>query len=392
MTPAARYAAAIDVLDDILAGAPAEKCLTNWARTHRFAGSKDRAAIRDHVFDVLRAKRSLAIQGGGKSGRQLVLGLLRRNGIPADTVFGAGGYAPEGLSDAEQAQTSTSARGSLADQWDLPDWLVPLWQDSLKEHAQSAAIAQTQRAPVFVRVNLRRATRAAALDLLADDGIIGRPHETVKTAVEVIENPRRIQTCRAYQTGVVELQDAASQAAMLLLDLAENTRVLDYCAGGGGKALALADMYLADVIAHDIDEQRMVDLPARATRAGVTIATVGTGDLGNLDPLDVVLCDAPCSGSGTWRRTPQAKWQLSQEKLTYYNALQSEVLAKGAKHVRAGGRLVYATCSVLHNENHAIIDQFLNTQSGWEIGAQLCLRPDAKGDGFFLTVLQSPVE
>lgn len=388
MTPAARYAAAIDILDMVSAEKSAEKCLAGWARNNRFAGSKDRAAIRDHVYDVLRAKRSLAALGGGTSGRNLILGLLLRNNIAPDTVFGAGGYGPAALGANEQHNHRLSDTLPQPVEFDLPDWLWPLWQDSLGADAETAAMAQQSRAPVFLRVNLRRGTRETAQAILAEDGIVSQPHPMVFTTLEVTENERKVSGSRAYTEGLVELQDASSQMAVAALDFKPGLRVLDYCAGGGGKALALADMYDADVSAHDVAPQRMVDIPKRAARAGVSITILSAAHLKVIAPFDVVFCDAPCSGSGTWRRTPEAKWQLTESKLRDYNTLQEDALAKSARFVAAGGLLVYATCSVLKAENDDILNAFLARESRWKVVNKMQLIPSGAHDGFYMVVLR----
>jgi 16S rRNA (cytosine967-C5)-methyltransferase len=166
-------------------------------------------------------------------------------------------------------------------------------------------------------------------------------------------------------------------------------RVLDYCAGGGGKALGMADLAAVTVTAHDIDPGRMVDLPVRAARAGVRIDICGTADLPQA-AYDLVLCDAPCSGSGTWRRTPEAKWHLTPARLAELCALQAEVLANGAAVVAPGGVLAYATCSVLDVENAAQIDAFLARNPGWQATEALRTAPGPAGDGFYLSVIRKP--
>ncbi|MDB9838511.1 RsmB/NOP family class I SAM-dependent RNA methyltransferase [bacterium] len=385
MTPAARYASAIAVLDDVLAGASAEKCLTSWARANRYAGSKDRAAVRDHVFDVLRRKRSLAALGGGMSGRSLVLGLIRHQGIDHNDVFGAGGYAPHALSDDELSAGCSPQ--SEAELHDLPDWLWPIWEEDLGLAAAAAARALQDRGPVTLRVNLRRGSRENAIAMLAEDGIVARVMDDVKTGLQVVENERRIHLNRAYLEGYVDLQDLASQEAVAGLEIADAASVLDYCAGGGGKALALADQFRCTVSAHDIAVARMVDIPARADRAGVTIAVLETAEL-TQRTFDVVFVDAPCSGSGTWRRAPEAKWAISSEKLHGYSTLQLEVLSKAAELVAEGGQLIYATCSVLNKENGAVLAAFLAANSSFVKVRDAQRLPDALGDGFFHAVLR----
>ena len=384
MTPAARHAAAIEVLDRILSGAPAEQALTHWARTHRFAGSGDRAAIRDHVYDVLRARRSLAALGGGETGRALVLGLLRRGGNDPSTVFGAGGHAPAALTPEEATGGRPPAGAEAAD---LPDWLWPLWQEALGPEALSTAQAMRDRAELHLRVNLSRTSRAAARARLADEGIAADPHPEVETGLVVRDHPRRLAASATFADGWCEVQDAASQIAVARLPLRGGLRVLDYCAGGGGKSLAIADRLGGPVWAHDIDAGRMADIPARAALAGAEIRTVPTGHLPDLPPFDLVFCDAPCSGSGTWRRTPDAKWRLTPERLRDLNAMQDDVLSRGAALCAGGGRLAYATCSVLPGENTAVVDRFLRRTPGWLREDEMHLRPTGLHDGFYLAIL-----
>lgn len=386
MTPAARLAAAIDVLDDVIAGTPAERALTHWARTHRFAGSGDRAALRDHVYDVLRARRSLAALGGGDTGRALVLGLLRRDGPDPLTVFGSGGHAPQALTPEEaEAAPPPTDEAAMAD---LPDWLWPLWQRALGDRAMELAQLQRQRAPVFLRVNLSRISRAAAQASLLADAVTTEPHPFVDTALQVTDNPRRVAASAAYLDGEVEVQDAASQIAVARLPVDPGQRILDYCAGGGGKALALADRLGGPVWAHDIDPRRMADIAPRAARAGATIKTLATAEAAKAAPFDLVLCDAPCSGSGTWRRTPDAKWRLTAERLSELNAMQADILATAATLTRPGGLLAYATCSVLLEENEAIMASFLSGHAGWSRVDRLLLSPTADHDGFQMSVLR----
>ena len=383
MTPGARVAAAIAVLDKINGGQAAEQALTAWARGSRFAGSKDRAAVRDHVFDALRAKRSL----GDGDGRSLMLRLAKREAWQIDALFSGEGHAPAPLTDDERAGLSKDLELSLAAACDLPDWLWPLWQDSLGLGAERSALAHQGRAEVFLRVNLKRGSLAEATAQLAADGIATEPHPTITTCLRVTENPRRVKTTTAYLDGLVELQDASSQFAINAVPVTDGARLLDYCAGGGGKALGFADLRNAQVFAHDVDPRRMQDLPARAARAGVQIATLTTSQLQQTAPFGVVFCDAPCSGAGTWRRTPEAKWRLTPERLVELMQSQDAVLHDAAGLVAETGRLVYATCSVLKDENTDAIMRFLAKNNGWRVEKQFQLLPDQDGDGFYLCIL-----
>lgn len=388
MTPGARIAAAAQILDRVLSGDPAEQALTAWARASRFAGSKDRAAVRDHVFDALRAKRSLAARGGAMTGRGLMIGLALRDELGIDSLFDGVGHAPAPLTDAERAHIGQPVKMTEAEAHDLPDWLWPIWRDSLGDQAGAAALAQQARADVFLRVNRRRGTLADAMAALAADDIASAPHPTVTTCLRVTGNARRIKQARAYLDGLVELQDAASQFAVAAVPVPQGARVLDYCAGGGGKALALADQHDAAVFAHDIAPARMADLPARAARAGIDIKQLATDALEKAGPFDVVFCDAPCSGSGTWRRAPDAKWRLTRDDLNRLSDTQDSVIRAAARLTDGGGLLVYATCSVLSVENDMVVARFLDHHPEWQTVLSHSLVPDKEGDGFYLCVMQ----
>lgn len=385
MTPAARIAAAIEVLDDWRAGAPAEKVLTNWARSHRFAGSKDRAAIRDLVYDAVRCQRSYAALGGAETGRGLMIGALRAAGADPAEMFSGTGYGPAPLAAGEVPDTRLDDLGE-AERLDLPDWVCARLGDSLGDDLAPVAEALRHRAPVFLRVNLARGDLATARAALADEGIETRPHPLSPTALEVTEGARRVAGSQAFADGLVELQDAASQAVVDVLPLAAGTRVLDFCAGGGGKSLAMAARG-ADVSAHDIDPGRMVDLPTRAERAGVVVNTLLPDAVLAAAPFDLVLADAPCSGSGAWRRAPQGKWDLTPERLNELCAIQSGILDEISSLVGAGGSLAYVTCSLFEAENGGQVAAFLDRHPGWSCGFERRLTPRDGGDGFYVALL-----
>jgi 16S rRNA (cytosine967-C5)-methyltransferase len=385
VTPGARVAAAIAVVDAVRAGAPVERALTNWARGARYAGSGDRAAVRDHVFTVLRRWRSSAALGGGEDGRARLIGALRTQGLDPERLFTGEGHAPAPLSPAERAGGRAPDE---ADARDLPDWLWPRFRDALGAEADHAARLLRDRAPVTLRVNARRMTVAEAQAALALEGIVCAPATDVKTALHVTEGERKISSSALYRAGDVELQDASSQAAMAAVDLPAGARVLDYCAGGGGKTLALAARIDGDWTAHDAVVRRMADLPARAARAGVSVRLCDTADLPGLAPFDAVLCDVPCSGSGTWRRGPQAKWTLTPRGLADLCRVQGEILAQAARLVAPGGRLIYATCSVLPEENEEVTGQFSSDFPGWKSHGARRWPISESGDGFFCEQLE----
>lgn len=380
MTPAARLQSAIDILDTILAGKPAEQALTNWARGNRFAGSKDRAAIRDHVFDCLRCLRSYAHLGGRQDGRGLVLGLLRATGTDPATLFAGAGYGPPALTDADLPTTTPMPRATALD---CPDWLLPLMDRSLGAEAEPALRALRERAPVFLRVNIARTDIPQAAALLAEDGVETQLVPLADTALQVTGGARKIRQSRTFQTGLVELQDAASQAVIAVLPALEGAQVMDYCAGGGGKALAMAARG-AHVTAHDANPRRMADIPIRAARAQARI-TVHHQPHGL---FDLVLTDVPCSGSGAWRRAPEGKWALTHAELTRLQGLQSDILASAWHHVRPGGWLAYATCSLLDIENTAPVNAFVSGQPKASLHSTRSYLPSDGGDGFFHALIQ----
>lgn len=386
MTPAARVQAAIDCLDRILAGAPAEQELTGWARRSRFAGAKDRAAIRDHVFDALRCRRSFAALGGAETGRGLMLGALRSAGLSPDELFSGAPYAPEALSEAELAAGRAPAPGAEAG--DVPDWVWPLLEAGFGAEAAEVAEALRSRSAVHLRVNTARTTLEEAQAALAEEGIATRPHSASPTALEITEGARRLRNSQCYLDGRVELQDAASQAIVDALPLRPGMKVLDYCAGGGGKTLAVAARGGLSVFAHDAAAQRLRDLPARAERAGAKVRILTTGELEAAGPFDIVLCDVPCSGSGAWRRSPDGKWRLTPETLAATQEIQRDILSKALKLVKPDGLVAYATCSILPNENDVQVQRVADGAPGWSVTYRNFWDPREGTDGFFSAHLQ----
>ena len=381
MTPAARVSAAISILDNILAGTAAEAALLRWSRASRFAGSGDRTAVRDLVFDSLRRLNSRAALGGGMNGRALMLGMCRDSDLDPAVIFTGAQYAPDQLSPDELARVGSSVEEELAD---FPEWLWPQWRELLGDTAVAVALAMRERAPVWLRVNLLRAEPAQAVQVLAQNGVEVRPHPVLGTALCVQAGARRVAASRAYREGLVELQDLSPQWACEMLP--NHGRLLDYCAGGGGKTLALAARGLNPVTAHDADPKRMADLPARAARAGASINIAAPGKVvGN---FDLVVADVPCSGSGTWRRTPDAKWRLMPDDLAHLTALQARILEEAAAHVVPGGTLAYMTCSLLRCENQDQIARFLRTSPDFETIDERVFTPLTASDGFYLCQLR----
>lgn len=380
MTPAARAAAAIAVLDRILGGEPAEQALTNWGRASRFAGSGDRHAVRDLVYDALRCKRSFAALGGGMTGRGLVLGGLRAADRDPATLFTGEGHAPASITAAD-----TGRNPDRAEALDVPDWVLAKLEAALGPDLEATLMALRRRAPVFLRVNARKANLATAQQRLAQDSIATQPVPGLTLGLEVTENARKIQQSAAFTEGLVELQDASSQAVVEALPLRDGMRVLDHCAGGGGKTLAMAGRAGIRLFAHDAAPQRLRDLTPRAVRAGVKVRLTENPE--ETAPYDLVLTDVPCSGSGSWRRDPMGKWALTEARLIQLTGLQAEILDRAVVMVGPKGVLAYATCSLLREENEDQIAGFLARHAGWICRAQQRFSPLSGGDGFFLALL-----
>lgn len=384
MRPGARIATAAELLDQIIGGAAAGQVLTNWARASRYAGSGDRAGVRDLVFDALRRRGSWGALGGGDTGRALMLGRLREMGQDPGEVFTGARHDLSPLSEQEMTAPDTPAAGGLA-ALDWPAWLADQVQASLGQDFAGVSDIMRARAPVFLRVNTLLTTPGDVLERLENAGIEAVEVSDPPNAIRIIAGERKLPNARVVEDGLAELQDLSSQAVVHALGVKQGAQVLDYCAGGGGKSLALAAGTgpRGRVDTWDANPRRMADLPGRAERAGAPITILEQLDPDQTYPL--VLCDAPCSGSGAWRRDPQGKWTLTQDLLDELRQMQQQVLDGGAAHVAPGGRLAYVTCSILDAENSGSVDLFLSRHPEWHlVGTRRWLPLIEGGDGFFL--------
>ena len=384
MTPGAHIAAAIEVLDQILAGKNAEVSLIKWGRSNRFAGSGDRYAIRDIVYDALRQKNSLTKRSKNISGRSWIIALLKKREVNLDEYFGATRYSPPKIKKWELELLPIENESDL---YDIPDWLWPKWKESLGIKAIEVADTLKERANIFLRVNIIKGTRDDAIQALEKDGIISKFHPTVSTALIVNKGTRKIKNSEAYNIGLVELQDASSQASVLKLNIDQNGPILDFCAGGGGKSLALSAYLNKPIFAYDANFERMKDLPNRARRSGANIRVIKSNDL-KKSHYGLVFCDAPCSGSGSWRRDPEGKWSLTLQDYERLLSLQENILATASQLVKPNGNLVYATCSILKDENKAQIQKFLENTNDWALKKEKFSIPSELGDGFYFSILK----
>ena len=384
MTPGAHIAAAIEVLDQILAGKKAEASLIKWGRSNRFAGSADRNAIRDLVFDALRQKNSLTKRSKNISGRSWIIALLKKREVNLDEYFGATRYSPPKIKKWELELLPIENESDL---YDIPDWLWPKWKASLGIKAIEVANTLKERANIFLRVNIIKGTRQDAIQALEKDGILSKLHPTVSTALIVNKGTRKIKNSEAYNIGLVELQDASSQASVLKLNIDQNGPILDFCAGGGGKSLALSAYLNKPIFAYDANFERMKDLPNRARRSGANIRVIKSNNL-KKSHYGLVFCDVPCSGSGSWRRDPEGKWSLTLQDYERLLSLQKNILATASQLVKPNGNLVYATCSILKDENKAQIQKFIDKTNDWALKKEKFNIPSELGDGFYFSILK----
>ncbi|MBN8535052.1 MAG: RsmB/NOP family class I SAM-dependent RNA methyltransferase [Rhizobiales bacterium] len=389
MTPAARLSAAIALLDEIFTRArPLSTVLADWGKANRYAGSGDRNAIGNLVHDTLRVKASalwiMGMPGETESGRAALLGmlrLLRGMDVTAIASLCSGErFAPEPLSEAEHAslQKADLSTAPAPVRGNYPEWLDAELARSFGETRVEEAKALSSRAPVDLRVNALKLIPLKALEAIGHLG-----PETVAYApygLRLRPNAEGrapyVQAEPAYLKGAIEIQDEGSQLASLLAGAKPGMQVLDFCAGGGGKTLAMAAEMnnKGQIFSSDSDARRLAPIHERLTRAGIRNVQVRTpkgktpADLRDLSgKCDLVLVDAPCTGVGTWRRHPDAKWRLRPNALEMRCEEQREVLHEAKRYVKPGGRLVYITCSLLDAENGAQVQAFLGQNPDFAI-------------------------
>ena len=383
MTPSARLSAAIEVLADVEARRrPAPDALKDWGLAHRFAGSGDRAAIASLTYDALRRRASAAWMMGSADPRAVLLGTLRlARGLDRDAVaslFSGDRFAPGKLTD-DEAERLSFGRDALDGApahvaCDVPDWIVASLEGTFGTDLVEEMAALAGRAPLDLRVNTLKADRAHVLGELAHLAPVATPHSPWGVRVPFGEDGRgpAVHVDPAFLAGAFEIQDEGSQLAALLSGAVAGETVIDLCAGGGGKTLALAAMMAGQgrLVATDADPRRLAPIHARLSRAGASAVEVrtrrGTADpVADLDGrMDCVFVDAPCTGSGTWRRNPDAKWRLRPGSLAGRIKDQAAVLDRAARLVRPGGRIVYVTCSVLPEENDGAVAGLLARGAG----------------------------
>ncbi len=428
MTPAARLAAAIELLAAVESHPrkPADAVANDFFRSRRFIGGGDRRAVSDRAWGVLRARRRLdwwlARAGVPGNPRLLVAASLLTQGWSLDGVaqsYSGGQFGPTALNAAERAALRPLEGHTLdhpempdAVRLEVPDWTLRLLLARFGAELGPEMAAMAEPAPLDLRVNLLKTTREAAQAALAAEGLESTPTELSPWGLR-IEGRRAVTTGKAFQGGLVEIQDEGSQLVAALVDARPEMRVADWCAGAGGKTLALA-MAMGNrghIAACDVSAPRLDGAVRRLRRADVHNVErhlVEPGDKWakrRAGTFDRVLVDAPCTGTGTWRRNPDARLRLSENDLAELRPKQAMILDQAARLVRNGGRLVYATCSLFVEENEAQVDTFLAAHPDFAVvplarawtlaapppgpGPYLSLTPrHHHTDGFFAAVLE----
>ena len=434
----------IDILGELeRTHQPVDRHLRDWGRAHRFAGSKDRAAIAERIYAIQRRRAWLAWRMESDAPRALVIGSLLDEG-DIEALFSGGGYGPSALTDAERAAIAAVPSGEPPPhvRGEYPQFLEGELQRAFGDALMDEMMAFQSRAPADLRVNTLKTSRDDLLDALSSESYDAQPTPFSPVGIRLSEGEAKLGRSGLFLSGAFEFQDEAAQIAALLCDAEPGMRVLDFAAGAGGKSLALAAIMRneGEIVACDVRTDALTELERRAMRAGATIIETfplphflggeGQGEgVSNVEraaatpsprpspPLrggegassfDIVLLDAPCSGTGTWRRQPELRWRLTPERVTELLATQDALLNQAAASVKPGGRLVYATCSILLSENEDRVAAFLETHPDFAItpvadiwrGLTGSEQPMTQGhffhtspfstgtDGFFTSVLQ----
>ena len=409
MTPAAKLSAAIELIEAIDAQrVPAAKALKEWGTAHRYAGSGDRAGIAGLVWDVLRRRASSAWIMNSDTPRARVLGMLkaeRKMDVEAIAALCDGGrFSPEPLSDAEQAALSsrTVADAPAHIAGDYPEWLDADLAKVFGGDRVAEATAMASRAPLDLRVNTLKAKREKVLGSVRHLGAVETPWSPLGLRIDLGADARNpgIHAEEDFIKGAIEVQDEGSQLAALLSGAKPGEQVIDLCAGAGGKTLALAAMMQGKgrLIATDADKRQLAPIYERLSRAGVHNCDIRTpkGPDDTLSDIhgsaDLVVIDAPCTGTGTWRRNPDAKWRMRPGALEVRIKDQIAVLERAVPLVKAGGRIAYITCSVLPQENNEQIRGFVSRHPDFSVvpAEQVTSVLWDKAEAFAAATYQSP--
>ncbi len=350
MQQAARYNAVLELIGEIFKDkSPADGIINNYLRERKYIGSGDRRFITETVWKIIRHRRRLEFEAGSKEARKILLVFLKDEDL--DLIFGAGEYAPPALSEEEKIWMRNLKEEvyPLDVESECPEWLFAKIKD--------VALLKSLNEPASADLRVNSGLREQVLQDLRREGLFFAP--TPYSPIGIRSSERvNLNNCIAYKEGVVEVQDEASQLAAILCDVRPEHKVIDYCAGAGGKSLAIASLLngKGKIEAHDIDWHRLEQIKPRLERLNIK-NVVPVRELSGKD-YDRFIIDAPCSGTGTWRRSPDAKFRLTPEKLNELTKIQSQLLEFALENTKVGGCIVYITCSILPDEDENIVSAF----------------------------------
>ena len=350
MQQAARYNAVLELIGEIFKDkSPADGIINNYLRERKYIGSGDRRFITETVWKIIRHRRRLEFEAGSKEARKILLVFLKDEDL--DLIFGAGEYAPPALSKEEKIWMRNLKEEvyPLDVESECPEWLFAKIKD--------VALLKSLNEPASADLRVNAGSREQVLQDLRREGLFFAP--TPYSPIGIRSSERvNLNNCIAYKEGVVEVQDEASQLAAILCDVRLEHKVIDYCAGAGGKSLAIASLLngKGKIEAHDIDWHRLEQIKPRLERLNIK-NVVPVRELSGKD-YDRFIIDAPCSGTGTWRRSPDAKFRLTPEKLNELTKIQSQLLEFALENTKVGGCIVYITCSILPDEDENIVSAF----------------------------------
>ncbi|MDR1694332.1 MAG: RsmB/NOP family class I SAM-dependent RNA methyltransferase [Lactobacillaceae bacterium] len=396
----ARYKAVLELITEVFKDEkPADNIINDYMRERRYIGSKDRKFIIDNVWNIIRNRRKLGFDINSDKPRDILICYLRNE--PLEDIFDNGKYGLESLTKEEEQKLKDINDDVYPKdvEAETPKWIY----DKVNDDRLLRSLNNT--APADFRINVKNLE--AVIDAMKGEGFEIGPTPYSPIGIRS-ENRINLINCMTYQEGRIEVQDEASQLVSILCEAKPESKIIDYCAGAGGKSLTLSFLLgnKGKIHAHDIDWHRLEQIKPRIERLGVKNIEI-TRNVSDND-YDRFVIDAPCSGTGTWRRSPDAKYRLTPKRVEELNKIQSEILETAYKHTKSGGRIIYITCSILKDENENIVSNFLdkhedvnllnikdiwnrNIDAGYPYNDELMLRlspVSTNTDGFFIAIIK----
>ena len=401
MLQISRACAAIDILDNYINGIPIEKALKEWFRNNRFAGSNDRRSIRDIIFDILRKRLILfypfQINDYSENGRILVLSYLyiyKRDTFSLCDIVDNKYFLPpiknkellilNKINDYIKKAPKNILLG-------YPEFLEKKLKTTLGNDFEKVMKIFLERAPIYLRINNLKTNLKDEKSNLEKENIICEYCSASKSALRIKSGEQFLKKSSSYQLGNVELQDLSSQLTTEVDEISPGKRILDLCAGSGGKSLAIASKLKnnADIFAHDVNKLKLSNLLLRSNRAGARIKIIDSSSLNKYENFfDIVFIDAPCSGTGTWRRDPKTKWEITYQKIKTLSKNQYKIIKNSCRYLKKSGFLIYVVCSLLEDEGELVVKKFLMNNQKFSLVNKQLYYPINASDGFFFAILE----